>query len=93
MSSQTFWMTKAVERTLRLLMESAGLRLAPGGNHLTRAWIMHNRPATPNYMHGGLLMGLGLIGALNRHARLDSQAAHCSDALRCLLLQRVILQN
>ena len=41
----------------------AGLRLAPRGSHLTRAWIMHNRPATPNYQHGGLLMGLGLIGA------------------------------
>ena len=41
---------------------AAGLRLAPGVSHLSRAWIINNRPAVPNYAHGGMLMGLGLIG-------------------------------
>lgn len=40
----------------------AGIRLVPGGVHLTRAWIVFNKPKIPNYTHAGLLMGLGLMG-------------------------------
>ena len=41
----------------------AGLRLAPGGDQLTRTWIVYNKPTEPNYTHAGMLMALGLTGA------------------------------
>lgn len=39
-----------------------GLRLAAGGNQLSRTWIVYNKPEEPTYAHAGVLMGLGFTG-------------------------------
>ena len=39
-----------------------GLRLAAGGNQLSRTWIVYNKPEDATYAHAGVLFGLGLTG-------------------------------
>ncbi len=56
----------------------AGLRLAPGGDQLTRTWIVYNKPSEPNYTHAGMLMALGLMGA--------------PSSIECCLLQAAMLR-
>lgn len=43
---------------------AAGLRLKRAAGKLNRAWILYNRPAKPSWSHAGLILGLGLSGAL-----------------------------
>jgi hypothetical protein len=57
-----------------------GLRLAPGGDQLTRTWIVYNKPTEPNYTHAGMLMALGLTGAL------QPCTAHAVTSFICCLL-------
>lgn len=40
---------------------AAGLKLAAGGQ-LARTWFLYNSPTSPSYVHGGMLLGLGLRG-------------------------------
>ncbi len=57
---------------VRLSMAYAGLRLAAGGNQLSRTWIVYNKPEEPTYQHAGVLMALGLTGShpsLNYHCQ------------------------
>ena len=43
---------------------AAGLRVSPGQAHLTRTWIVYNKPASPTPAHAGFLMALGMQGHL-----------------------------
>lgn len=71
-------------------MVHAGLRLAPGAVRLTRAWIVYNKPATPTYSHAGLLMGLGLSGALLVAPTLLCACSHlCLQVLGILSMLRI----
>ena len=39
---------------------AAGLRVSPGQTHLTRTWIVYNKPASPTPAHAGFVMALGM---------------------------------
>lgn len=43
-----------------------GLRLAPGGNELTRTWVVYNKPVDVSYTHAGMILALGLTGVHSR---------------------------
>lgn len=50
---------------------ASGLRLTPGGQMLTRTWIVYNKPKEPSYTHAGMILSLGLTGQLSCLAATD----------------------